>query len=79
MRSPLWSGSLEVRGVSLESLRVAANPCVSLECSLHQKIQEESLPRMQLEFSMSREAAQGRNPDCGRRRVWEMLMVLFWS
>lgn len=48
--------------MSLQSLRVAANPSVSLEHSLHQKIWEESLPRMQLELLHEQGSCSGEKP-----------------
>lgn len=48
--------------MSLESLRVAANPSVSL----YQKIREESLPRMQLEWLHEQRSCLGEKP-----RLWK--------
>lgn len=48
--------------MSLESLRVSANPSESLECSLYQKIQEKLLPRMQLEQLHEQGSYSGKKP-----------------
>lgn len=55
-------GRLDIPGVPQGGSK---SQCVSLEPSLDQKIQEESLPRMQLEQLQE----QGRNPECGRKGV----------
>lgn len=52
--------------MSLESLRVAANPSVSLKHSLYQKIWEESLPRMQLEHLHEQGSYSGKKPSLGK-------------
>lgn len=44
----------------LEPLRVSANPSVSLERSLYQKIQEELLPGMQLEWLHEQGSCSGK-------------------